>query len=102
MKNKIDRADNSLYPFAVAHGKIHVYAEITETIIDGVPATFIPYHRDEGIVRNYLKAQGKKMGSSLLFFHGSVKGAVINSSRVGRKQICTESALDPKSLGKAK
>ena len=102
MKNKVDRADNSLYPFAVAHGKIHVYAEITETLIDGVEATFIPYHSDESIIRDYLKEQGENMSTRLLFFHGSVNGAVVNSSRLGRKQICTESALDRKSLGKAK
>lgn len=95
MKNRFNRADNSIHPFSIAFGKVSVYSEPTRLLLDGQDTVFIPYHSDEAPVRKYISSTASP--DTVAFYHGAVNGAVMNS-----KAICHDSTISLPKLGKYK
>lgn len=102
MKNLNNRADNSLYPFRLAKGKIHVYDEITEKILARRRTVFIPYHRDEKTVREYIAGVEKTQARTIAFFHGSVEGAIMSGASDSSHAVCHGSPMNSSNLGRFK
>jgi hypothetical protein len=91
MKNRYNRQDNSLHPFSLSSGKVNVYSENKSVVLDGHPVTFIPFHADDVIVRDFVKTD--VMPDKIAFYHGPVLGAIMNT-----KQICYEAGVIPGNL----
>ncbi|KAF8539207.1 P-loop containing nucleoside triphosphate hydrolase protein [Trichophaea hybrida] len=97
MKNRFNRADNSLHPFSLVSGKVHVYAESKRQVLDNrFPTDFIPYHADEKSVHEYISS-AVPSADTIAFYHGAIQGAVMNS-----RTICVDSKISPSNLGRYK
>jgi len=86
MKNQSNRADNSLHPFSLS-GKVDVYAKSTRKVLDNrFPTVFIPYHADEKSVYEYISSDTPS-ADTIAFYHGAIKGAVMNSQKICGSKI---------------
>ena len=101
MKNRYDRSDNALYPFSLVRNQVKVYQEITRTRLDGHDVVFIPYHHDEAQVARYIQTQtSSEIQSTIAFFHGSFRGAILNGASDSSHAICHDSVIDNTNLGR--
>jgi hypothetical protein len=95
MKNRYNRQDNSLQPFRLVSGRVHVYSEITPQILDDFPTVFIPFHSDDKAVCEYVTKTAS--ADTVAFYHGPINGALMNSHKP-----CETAEVSPSNLEKFK
>ncbi|KAI5778063.1 P-loop containing nucleoside triphosphate hydrolase protein [Geopyxis carbonaria] len=95
MRDQHNRQEHSLHPFRLVKDKIRVYSKITQTHIDGHPVVFIPFHKDEADVRDYIEGSLPPL-DTLAFYHGTVRGAKMSGATNSSHSICRASNITPK------
>lgn len=92
MLDKHSRSINSMEIFGFTSPRLVVYDEITETVIDGVPCLFFPYHEDQTAITTRLNTyKPVDRERTVVFAHAALNGAIVNGISDHSNFICKNS-----------